>query len=88
MKYLKLTKYAKYLIYLKYLIRLKYLKSTINSNEIPQAGVFTETGMAFQAVKEGPYSVDTFFFIGATLVSYLLLKVFRKIYIQKYLIDI
>ena len=31
--------------------------------------------MAFQAVTEGPYSVDTFFFIGATLVSYLLLKV-------------
>jgi peptidoglycan/LPS O-acetylase OafA/YrhL len=31
-------------------------------------------GMAFQAIKEGPYSVDTFFFIGATLVSYLLMK--------------
>ena len=31
--------------------------------------------MAFQAVTKGPYSVDTFFFIGATLVSYLLLKV-------------
>ena len=32
-------------------------------------------GMAFQALTEAPYSVDTFFFIGATLVSYLLLKV-------------
>ena len=40
-----------------------------------QAGLFTEMGMAFQALTEAPYSVDTFFFIGATLVSYLLLKV-------------
>ena len=31
-------------------------------------------GMAFQAILKGPFSVDTFFFIGATLVSYLLLK--------------
>ena len=31
---------------------------------------------------QAPYSVDTFFFIGATLVSYLLLKVLMKIYIQ------
>merc|ERR1719341_137560 len=39
-----------------------------------QAGLFTETGMAMLALTEAPYSVDTFFFIGATLVSYLLLK--------------
>ena len=31
---------------------------------------------------QAPYSVDTFFFIGATLVSYLLLKVLMKIYIK------
>ena len=31
-------------------------------------------GLAFEAVLQGPFSVDTFFFIGATLVSYLLLK--------------
>ena len=68
-----------------------------------QAGLYEEAGMAMNALWEvrnfsfwnpiydcwqAPYSVDTFFFIGATLVSYLLLKVFRKIYIQKYLIDI
>ena len=33
-----------------------------------------EVGMAFRAIAAGPYSVDTFFFIGATLLSYLLLK--------------
>ena len=31
-------------------------------------------GLGFRAVLAGPYSVDSFFFIGATLVSYLLLK--------------
>ena len=33
-----------------------------------------KVGMAFRAILGGPFSVDTFFFIGATLVSYLLLK--------------
>ena len=62
-----------------------------------QAGIYEETGMAMQALWEvrnfsfrnpiydcwqAPYSVDTFFFIGATLVSYLLLKVLMKIYIK------
>ena len=40
-----------------------------------QVGLYTETGMAMQAMFEAPYSVDSFFFIGATLVAYLLLKV-------------
>merc|ERR1712045_323014 len=31
-------------------------------------------GLPFEAVMQGEYSVDTFFFIGATLLSYLLLK--------------
>ena len=33
-----------------------------------------KVGMAFRAITGGPFSVDTFFFIGATLVSYLILK--------------
>ena len=33
-----------------------------------------QVGLAFQAVTQGEYAVDTFFFIGATLVSYLLHK--------------
>ena len=31
-------------------------------------------GILFEAVAQGEYSVDTFLFIGATLLSYLLLK--------------
>ena len=31
-------------------------------------------GLGFRAILAGPYSVDSFFFIGSTLVSYLLLK--------------
>ena len=31
-------------------------------------------GLLFEAVAQGEYSVDTFLFIGATLLSYLLLK--------------
>ena len=31
-------------------------------------------GIMFEAVLQGEYSVDTFLFIGATLLSYLLLK--------------
>ena len=31
-------------------------------------------GLAFEAIAQGEYSVDTFLFIGATLLSYLLLK--------------
>ena len=33
-----------------------------------------EGGLAFEAIKQGEFSVDTFLFIGATLLSYLLLK--------------
>ena len=40
-----------------------------------KVGLYTETGMAMLALREAPYSVDSFFFIGATLVAYLLLKV-------------
>ena len=75
----------------------------LDYNQHVQAGIYEETGMAMQALWEvrnfsfrnpiydcwqAPYSVDTFFFIGATLVSYLLLKVLTKKYIQKYQMDI
>ena len=33
-----------------------------------------QVGLAFQSVTQGEYAVNTFFFIGATLVSYLLHK--------------
>ena len=52
-----------------------FLSKRPNCHHPFQVTLFTELGMAFQALSEAPYSVDTFFFIGATLVSYLLLKV-------------
>ena len=33
-----------------------------------------EAGLAFEPIKQGDFSVDTFLFIGATLLSYLLLR--------------
>ena len=46
----------------------------INNKMFTDIDVYLESGMAFRAIAAGPYSVDTFFLIGATLVSYLLLK--------------
>ena len=44
------------------------------TNPIQSQALEAESGLAFRAIVAGPYSVDTFFFIGATLVSYLLHK--------------
>lgn len=46
----------------------------INNKEYIGEVAAGKVGMAFRAILRGPFSVDTFFFIGATLVSYLLLK--------------
>ena len=46
----------------------------VDNKKYTKGDLYEEMGMAFRAVLAGPYSVDTFFFIGATLVSYLLLK--------------
>ena len=46
----------------------------INNKEYIGEVAAGKVGLAFQAILKGPFSVDTFFFIGATLVSYLLLK--------------
>ena len=53
-----------------------YSASFLNvNNKIDTPPDTSQTGgFGFRAILAGPYSVDSFFFIGATLVSYLLLK--------------
>ena len=46
----------------------------MNKNYVEDVGYRHAGGILFEAINQADYSVDTFLFIGATLLSYLLLK--------------
>ena len=46
----------------------------MNKNYVEDVKYRHTAGILFEAINQADYSVDTFLFIGATLLSYLLLK--------------